>query len=152
MITYRCAEIKDIEIITDLRIEVLRAANLFDDSVYMEDVRKNTLEHYKKAFEDNSNITYLALDNNKIIACGSVSFYSVMPTYCNKSGKCAYLMNIYTKPEYRKQGIATAILDYLVKKSVEYGAEKISLEATAMGRPIYEKYGFKPMKNEMELL
>lgn len=152
MITYRCAEIKDIEIISDLRIEVLRAANLFDDSVYMEDVRKNTLDYYKKAFEDNSNITYLALDNNNIVACGSVSFYSVMPTYCNKSGKCAYLMNIYTKPEYRKQGIATKILDYLVKKSVEYGAEKISLEATEMGRPVYEKYGFKPMNNEMELL
>lgn len=151
MITYRCAEIKDIEVITDIRIEVLRAANLFDDSVYMEDVRKNTFEHYKKAFEDNSNITYLALDNNKIVACGSVSFYSVMPTYCNKSGKCAYLMNIYTKPEYRQQGIASTILDYLVKKSVEYGAEKISLEATAMGRPIYEKYGFKPMNHEMEL-
>ena len=151
MITYKCATIDDIDSITDLRIEVLRAANLFDESVYMEDVHKNTFEHYKKVFEDNSNITYLALDDNKIIACGSVSFYSVMPTYCNKSGKCAYLMNIYTKPEYRNQGIASTILDYLVKKSVEYGAEKISLEATVMGRPMYEKYGFKPMNNEMEL-
>jgi len=31
------------------------------------------------------------------------------------------------------------------------GITAISLEATAMGRPLYEKYGFIEMENEMEL-
>lgn len=142
---------KDIKIITDLRVKVLRAANGLDDNVNMDNIKKNTFEHYKKTLINGNNITYLAIENNNIIACGSVSFYSVMPTFCNQSGKCAYLMNIYTEPKYRRQGIAYTILDYLVKKSIEYGANKISLEATAMGKPMYEKYGFKYMNDEMIL-
>ena len=31
------------------------------------------------------------------------------------------------------------------------GVTAISLEATAMGRPLYEKFGFVPMEHEMEL-
>ncbi len=60
-------------------------------------------------------------------------------------------MNMYTKPEYRRKGIAIKILDILVKESNNKGITAISLEATNMGRPLYEKYGFVKMNNEMEL-
>ena len=39
----------------------------------------------------------------------------------------------------------------LIKKSKNRGITAISLEATDMGRPLYEKYGFVKMNNEMEL-
>jgi len=42
-------------------------------------------------------------------------------------------------------------LDLLVADARERGITAISLEATAMGRPLYEKYGFIKMNNEMEL-
>jgi predicted acetyltransferase len=58
---------------------------------------------------------------------------------------------MYTKPEYRRKGIAIKILDILVKESNNKGITAISLEATDMGRPLYEKYGFVKMNNEMEL-
>ena len=32
------------------------------------------------------------------------------------------------------------------------GIVEITLEATDAGRPLYEKYGFTPMKHEMELV
>ncbi len=60
-------------------------------------------------------------------------------------------MNMYTKPEYRRKGIAIKILDILVKESNNKGITAISLEATDMGRPLYEKYGFVKINNEMEL-
>ena len=75
-----------------------------------------------------------------------------MPTYHNPSGYKAYIMNMYTRPEYRRKGIAFRTLDLLVKESRKRGIESISLEATAMGRPLYEKYGFTKMNDEMELL
>jgi hypothetical protein len=36
--------------------------------------------------------------------------------------------------------------------SKERGIDQISLEATEMGRPLYEKYGFVKMESEMELV
>ena len=75
-----------------------------------------------------------------------------MPTYHNPSGKKAYIMNMYTDPNYRRQGIAYKTLDMLVNVSKERGVKQISLEATDMGRPLYEKYGFIKMESEMELI
>ena len=45
--------------------------------------------------------------------CGGVSFFEVMPTYNNPSGTKAYIMNMYTKPEYRRKGIAYKTLIYV---------------------------------------
>lgn len=64
----------------------------------------------------------------------------------------AYIMNMYTAPEYRRQGIAIHTLDLLVKDAKEQGVLQIALEATDMGRPLYERYGFVKMEDEMELI
>ena len=48
-------------------------------------------------------------------------------------------MNMYTAPEYRRQGIAFHTLDLLVKDAKEQGVLQIALEATDMGRPLYER-------------
>ncbi len=72
-----------------------------------------------------------------------------MPTYHNPTGKKAYIMNMYTAPEYRRQGIAISTLDLLVKDVRKQGVSQIALEATEMGRPLYEKYGFVKMEDEM---
>ena len=86
------------------------------------------------------------------IGAGGVSFYQVMPTYHNPTGKKAYIMNMYTAPAYRRQGIAFHTLDLLVKDIRKQGVSQITLEATEMGRPLYEKYGFIKMVDEMELI
>lgn len=59
-------------------------------------------------------------------------------------------MNMYTAPEYRRQGIAIHTLDLLVKNAKEQGVLQIVLEATDMGRPLYGKYGFVYKKEEIE--
>lgn len=74
-----------------------------------------------------------------------------MPTYHNPNGNKAYIMNMYTDPEYRRLGIAYKTLDMLIRDTKSKGITAISLEATEMGRPLYEKYGFVKMNDEMEL-
>ena len=66
--------------------------------------------------------------------------------------KKAYIMNMYTAPEYRRQGIAIHTLDLLVKDVRKQGVSQIALETTEMGRPLYEKYGFVKIEDEMELI
>lgn len=60
-------------------------------------------------------------------------------------------MNMYTKPEYRRKGIAYRTLDILVDACKKRGTTHITLEATEMGRALYEKYGFVAMQEEMKL-
>lgn len=115
-------------------------------------VEKESYEYYKSALEICEHIAYLVYDNETLIGAGGVSFYQVMPTYHNPTGKKAYIMNMYTAPEYRRQGIAIHTLDLLVKDVRKQGVSQIALEATEMGRPLYEKYGFVKMEDEMELI
>lgn len=149
---YKRAAIEDIDILTETRIEVLRAANKLSNDIDMSEVEKHSYDYYKKALCDGTHIAYLIFDGNCFVGTGGVSFFQVMPTYHNPSGKKAYIMNMYTRPDYRRKGIAYKTLDMLINDTKCKGITSISLEATAMGRPLYEKYGFVKMNDEMELL
>lgn len=150
-LNYKKATIADLEILTETRIEVLRAANKLSDDVDMREVKKQTLEYYKNALKDDSHSAYLVFDGETFVGTGAVSYFQVMPTFHNPTGKKAYIMNMYTKPSYRRQGIAFKILDLLVTEAKVKGITAISLEATQMGKPLYTKYGFVKMNDEMEL-
>lgn len=149
---YKKAIIADIDELVRTRISVLRTANKLSNDVDMSLVEKESYEYYKSALEIGEHIAYLVYDNENLIGAGGVSFYQVMPTYHNPTGKKAYIMNMYTASEYRRQGIAFHTLDLLVKDIRKQGISQITLEATEMGRPLYEKYGFVKMENEMELI
>lgn len=147
--TYKKASIADLDMLVETRIKVLRAANLLDDDVDMSEVETESRDYYEKALRDGSHTAYLVFDGDKFIGAGGVSYYSVMPTYHNPSGRKAYIMNMYTDPEYRRRGIAYKTLEYLVADVKSKGITMITLEATDSGRPLYEKYGFCIMESEM---
>lgn len=149
---YKKATIEDIGILTKTRIEVLRAANQLSDDADMSEVEKQSYEYFSKALRDGSHTAYLVFDGKNFIGAGGVSYYRVMPTYHNPSGNKAYIMNMYTSPKYRRKGIAYKTLDLLVRDAKSRGVNVILLEATEMGRPLYEKYGFVKMNNEMEFI
>ncbi len=150
-IIYKKAGFEDLELLVKTRTEVLRAANGLDDSIDMTEVETQSRFYYEQALAEGFHTAYLVFDGSVFIGAGGISYYTVMPTYHNSTGKKAYIMNMYTKLEYRRMGIATRTLDLLVQDAKEQGVTSISLEATEMGKPLYEKYGFVPMKFEMEL-
>lgn len=150
-LTFKKAGLKDIEILTETRIIVLRAANQLSDDVDMSDVKEQSYLYYKKALSEDNHVAYLVFDGDKFVGAGGISFFQVMPTFHNPTGKKAYIMNMYTKPEYRRKRIAYKTLDLLVAEAKQRGIDAVSLEATDMGKPLYEKYGFVKMNDEMEL-
>ena len=150
-IEYRRATPDQIDLLVATRVEVLRAANRLDDGADLSEVTAQSREYYREALADGTHTGFLAFDGNAFVGAGGVSYYQVMPTYHNPTGRCAYIMNMYVRPQYRRQGIATAMLDMLVANARERGAGRIALEATEMGRPLYEKYGFVSASGEMEL-
>ena len=150
-LNYRKATIEDIDLLTKTRIEVLRAANGLSDDTDMTEVEHQSYEYYRKALHDNTHTAYLVFDGDRFAGAGGISYYQVMPTFHNPGGNKAYIMNMYTRPEYRRQGIARRMLDILINDAKSRGISFITLEATQMGKPLYEKAGFVPLKDEMIL-
>lgn len=93
-------------------------------------------------FLSGDHLTVLAIDGDDVIGCASMSFIRIMPTFDHPTGKRAHLMNVYTRNEYRRQGIARRMVQLLIEESWKAGVTEISLDATESGRPLYESLGF----------
>lgn len=148
---FKKASLSDLEILVSTRVNVLRSANQLDLSVDMKEVEKSSRLYYQEALASDNHTAFLVYNaDDNVIGAGAVSYYQVMPTYHNPSGKKAYIMNMYVAPEHRRKGIATKLLDLLIADSKERGIDYITLEATQMGRKLYENYGFSQMSDEVQ--
>ena len=139
MIYTRIATKNDIEDLMNSRFEMLRVVNdLSDDYEYSEEIITESREY----FLNGDHITVLAFDGDEVIGCASMSFIWIMPTFDHLTGKRAHLMNVYTRSEYRRQGIARKMVDMLIEETWKKGVTEISLDTTSSGRPLYESMGF----------
>lgn len=76
---YKRAAIEDITILTETRVEVLRAANQLPDDTDMNEVREQSHQYYKKALCDGAHVAYLVFDKDEkdlFVGAGGVSEYS----------------------------------------------------------------------------
>ncbi len=86
-----------------------------------------------------------------IHSCGGLCLYDEMPSPDNPTGRCAYLMNIYVRPEYQGHGYGKRIVRWLVGVALSRGIKKIYLETSEAGRLLYSFLGFSDMKDMMHL-
>jgi GNAT superfamily N-acetyltransferase len=107
--------------------------------------------YIRTGMADDSFAAWLAEDEGAIVSCGYICFYVIAPGYSNPTGRSAYIQNIFTLPEYRCRGLATELVRRLIDEARARGRHRITLHATAQGRPLYEKFGFKMKDNEMAL-
>jgi GNAT superfamily N-acetyltransferase len=94
---------------------------------------------------------FLAEDKHgEIVGGGSVWLREVQPFPGFKGGRVPYLMSMYTRPNLRGKGIATAIVQRAISWCRSRGYDSMTLHASRMGRPLYEKLGWED-SSEMEL-
>lgn len=149
MITYRRAEPSDLDLLVTSRISFLMDSMGTTDDAHLNLLKETLTTYFEKHLEERRFISWLAFDEDLLVATSGLCFYTLPPSLKNPTGKVAYVMNMYTKPEYRNKGIAKALFEKVVKEARELGYKKICLHATEMGRPVYEKFGFRQTNNEM---
>lgn len=63
------------------------------------------------------------------------------PRFTN--GKIGEVMNVYTHKQYRRQGIATKLLQLLMEMAKQQRLDLVEVEASNEGYPVYQKLGFE---------
>lgn len=135
----RYAVSEDIDLLMDIRLEMLREVNgLSEDHIFSAEF----IEKSREYFQSGDHTTVLAFDGNDPAGCASISYYEVMPTYDHPTGRRAHIMNVYTRPRYRRQGAARRLIEMLIEDARRRGATEISLDATEDGRALYRALGF----------
>jgi GNAT superfamily N-acetyltransferase len=77
-------------------------------------------------------------------ATAGLLWFAHPPGPVNPSGLEAYILNVYTRPDARRMGLARALVERVVEQARAAGVRRIWLRASADGRPLYEAMGFRP--------
>lgn len=146
----REATASDISALMAWRMEVLHEVFSIPAGTDTFLLADNNRAYYEKALADGSHVACFAEHDGKIIGCGGVCLYQEMPSPDNVTGRCAYLMNIYVRPEHRHEGVGRAIVAWLTGRAEVLGITKIYLETSDAGRNLYRYMGFEEMKDMMK--
>ncbi|OHX14302.1 GNAT family N-acetyltransferase [Chromobacterium sphagni] len=146
----RRALARDLDQIVQLRMR------LFDDAVDLNGCRPDaemlqvTRDYFQQAFDSDDCATWVADRAGRVVALGSLVVFARPPYPGNAAGKEAYLLNMYTLPEQRRQGLAQAILREAMAHAGEKGYAKVWLHATEDGQSLYLSAGFSASDKYME--
>lgn len=138
---YRKAELSDAEILAQMRVAMLRE-HADHPAELMARVRSNTQKYIAGGIQDNSLVSWVAVQDGRIVATSVINFFTLPPNDWCPGGKTAYIGNIYTLPALRKRGVASRLLARLIDEAKSRNCERILLNTTDMGRSLYEKCGF----------
>lgn len=142
----------ELDTIIEMRINQLTEEYTSEGKKVPEDVdlRSSLREFYTKNMAAGTYVSWLAMDGEKIVGTSGMSFAEKPPYFTCTTGKLGILSSMYTDPDYRRMGIATSLLDRVVKEAKDYGCGTIYITASDMGVKLYESYGFKHNGNFMQ--
>jgi len=79
----------------------------------------------------------------RLVACGLAVITHRLGSPRTPNGRFGHIQSMVTEPEFRRRGLARAILFELVRWCGENGARSIDLHASSMGEPLYRSMGFR---------
>lgn len=91
-------------------------------------------------------IAYAAKDEKKIAASAFLHITEMPANPAVLTGKFGVMLNVYTRPEYRRMGIAKQLLTMAIEDGRRLSLSYISLDATQDGLPLYRKLKFTEIK------
>ena len=146
---FRFVRSDDAELLAQLRINMRRERETAPPPENEEAFLMANVEFFRKAVADGSYVGIIAEENGIPAGTGGVCLHIHPPSYSVPNGKTACILNMYTVPEFRGRGVAGHILGALVDEARQLGCCKIFLNASDMGKPLYQKFGFSDVSNEM---
>lgn len=107
-----------------------------------EAIMRASLQEYLESELNNTCICWLAESGGAVVSIMMMVLRRQPGSLKNPSGRWGYLMNVYTLPAFRRQGIAAKLLDAITNHTRQLGYTAIELHATRDGAPLYEQAGF----------
>jgi GNAT superfamily N-acetyltransferase len=97
---------------------------------------------------------WLAFNGERAIGTATLMILRTLPRIRSRSGIVANardgrVRNVYVELAYRGRGIAQALMREVLNEARRENVDRLTLGASDMGRPLYEKMGFVAKRDEM---
>jgi GNAT superfamily N-acetyltransferase len=141
----RPANAEDIPLLIKSRLDFLSA---LDYPVLLYDLQSATqqVETFLSEHLGRDLFAWIAMEGETIAAAGFLQVIHVMWQPAAPDGQYGRIINVLTWPEFRRQGLARAIMQALIQKAHDLKLSYVDLDASPEGQPLYESLGFNPLQ------
>lgn len=98
--------------------------------------------YFRQALADGRYWAMLATVGGRPVACAGLMLLPMVPLPSDPSGRRAHVQGVYTLPEHRGRGLAEALTRAVLREAQRRGLRAANLNASPMGRGLYERLGF----------
>ena len=155
-IRIRRANTRDADLIGYHRAGMFHAMGQIPDHLF-EAFQSRSAERLREMLQSGEYVGWLACltdTPDKVVAGAGVQLRRVLPHPANNEmfaeGRHGLVINVFTEPEWRRQGIGERLMKGIIQWSREEKLDRLVLHASKDGRGLYERLGFV-LTNEMRL-
>ena len=127
--------------IVDLKIQMFRDAGY--ESLLAENAEEIISADYQRMYEADLARHFIRTEGDEVIAMAGAFIKDDIPYRYYKNPRYGFIGDVYVKPDFRNQGLATELSKSCIQWFKEKNITMIRLKASDAGKPIYEKLGFE---------
>lgn len=151
-VTYHRATVEDIDVLVEYRLRFLAEHSGSGKVSEDETFKKNLREYFLRAMPQGAFIAWLAKRGEEVVATSGMVVWQIPSNNSVRTGRLGYILNMYTVPEARRQGICTALLEKMIEEARSIGLSRVHLHASKLGEGVYRRRGFtEPGDIELQL-
>lgn len=142
----------DVEAMVACRIQYLTEMQGERPESVVDELKNELISYFTSGIQNATVIALVAIFEEKPVAYGAVVLRSVPGDFNGAAYIEGDVLNMYTIPEARRQGISKMILLSLIDEARRQGVSKLALHTTAAGEKLYRSVGFhNPVYPYLEL-
>lgn len=140
--TFERASIDDLDQLVGLRAAYLTEDHGAVPKEQLEMIMQKLPDYFRKHLNRDC-FVYAAKNGGEIVSCCFLLIFEKPSSPVFINGIVGNVLNVYTKPEYRRKGLAGTLLKMLLDDSVKMGLDFAELKATDPGYSLYKSVGFE---------
>jgi len=139
---YRKLGNNDMDLFIKLRLDFINEFHKNIDETEKDKLKTSLKDYFERHINADDFIGLVCEYNGAVISAAYliIGEWPANRTFIN--GKIATLLNVYTYPEYRKNGIAANLINKIIEEAKKQNISIINLLATQDGENVYKKLGF----------
>ena len=136
----RQATIADIPHLLTHREQMFRDMGI---AARFDDMRTEFERWLRDAIPAKTYLGWVAVASNGDVAAGAgLIVIPWPPGPMTMDGRCGFVFNVYTEPSHRKHGLARKMMEAIHQWCRAEGLERVVLNASTFGHPLYESMGY----------
>jgi ribosomal protein S18 acetylase RimI-like enzyme len=148
-ILVRAATPRDGRLLAEMRVRSASERHEHSSAAELESLMSASERMFAAKLEDGTLLAWIAFDGERAVGSGCLMLLPALPRIGQAVPLDGRVRNVYVDPQYRRRGIALAIMREALAEAERRRVDRLVLGTSDQGRALYERLGFTAKSDEM---